>query len=249
MIMAGIQQLLVEYGWPLGEQVGTRVYPITLPEAPALPAVTYQIVGGSSDPGFTNSGPQRLRVQFDCYADQKSGGYRAAYCVRDDLRKLLNGFSGELPNGDYLQSALLIQNIDYFENDARQYRLACEFYIDFNFMDEAFAPSSGSSGSPGSSGPIAALILQDAVSGQLYSITYANGARTITPVSSGTPATSYTLIDASTGLYYSLEMASGAFEVVEVSSSVPGVASIQFTDTATSATVTLAMVSGALTTS
>ena len=47
--------------------IGTRLYPITLPENPTLPAIRYTVVGGMSMPTFETSGMNRWRFQFDCY--------------------------------------------------------------------------------------------------------------------------------------------------------------------------------------
>jgi len=106
-----------------------RLSPVTLPEIPTLPAATYQIVGGSSEPTFQTSGMQKLRVQFDHYGNT----YSDANGLREATRVLLNGYSGTLSDGTVLQKADLIQSVDYFENDARQYRCMSEFYLWFDF--------------------------------------------------------------------------------------------------------------------
>jgi hypothetical protein len=111
---------------------GARVYPVVLPESSTLPATTYQVVGGAQKSTFRSSGPQRRRVQLDFFADYQQGTYDQVIALRDATKLLLNGFVGELPNGFYVTSCLFHQPIDYFNNDARQYRHASEFYFTFN---------------------------------------------------------------------------------------------------------------------
>ena len=127
MFVEGLYNLLA--GDPgLNALVNGRISGLQL-QSDCVPALTYQIVGGSSDPTFTTSGLQKVRVQFDAFA----ASYIAAAQVRDAVRILLNGYQGALSDGTFIQNADLIQNIDFFENDARQYRCASEFYFYFTF--------------------------------------------------------------------------------------------------------------------
>lgn len=101
-----------------------------LPEGATLPATTYQVVGGRSDATLDTSGMQKLRVQFDCRAATADD----AATARDALIAALNGRIGEtLEDGTWLDSAELIQTIDYFDSDSRQFRKGVEFYVNFNF--------------------------------------------------------------------------------------------------------------------
>jgi hypothetical protein len=108
---------------------GSSIFPVTVPESTPMPALTYQIVGGNSMATLNTSGLQKLRMQFDCYGND----YLTAATLRETLRQALNGFVGQLADGTFLQNAELIQNIDFFENDARQFRCMAEFYLFFDF--------------------------------------------------------------------------------------------------------------------
>lgn len=131
MVLAGIVALLTEYGWPLNEKVGNRIYPVLLPEKTAMPAVSYQIVSWTSEPGFQTAGMQKVRVQFDCFGDT----YKQATNVREDMIKLLVGMQGEnLDDGHFLQNTELVQSIDFYEQDARQFRCALELKFLFTFL-------------------------------------------------------------------------------------------------------------------
>ena len=109
--------------------IGTRVYPILLPESPTLPAITYQVTRGNGDPTFETSGLIKLYMQFDCWGKT----YSDAAQLRKALVKLLNGYQGVLSDGTDLQLGQFQQPIDFFEQDARQYRCAVEFYFLFDF--------------------------------------------------------------------------------------------------------------------
>lgn len=106
---------------------GARVFPVILPNATTLPATTYHVVGGSQTPIFGTSGMQRRRVQLDF----RASGYLAANQLRNATIAVLNGFNGALPNGFLIADCWLIQPIDYFDSDARQFRCSAEFYFDF----------------------------------------------------------------------------------------------------------------------
>lgn len=94
----------------------------------ALPALTtMQRVGGSSKQTFDSAGPQKLRVQFDFHA----GSYELAEAAHQALRAALERYQGKLADGTYLQQAVYLQAIDFYDNEPRQFRCACEFYLYF----------------------------------------------------------------------------------------------------------------------
>lgn len=134
MIQTGIFSLIT--GFPgVAALIGTRCYPVTLPENPTLPALRYQFAGGSSEPTFETSGMQKARIQFDAFAETAD----AAIALRDALigtqgSPALNGYRGFLGDGTYLQEAQLVgPGTDYFETDPRQYRCMMEFYLEYTF--------------------------------------------------------------------------------------------------------------------
>lgn len=99
--------------------VGTRVYPIVLPEDPTLPAATYQIVGSSSNPTLTNAGMQKIRLQIDCWGDV----YGDAVTLRDAVATSLDGYQ------DTNVQFLLLSKHDDYDHELLQYRAIIEFYI------------------------------------------------------------------------------------------------------------------------
>ncbi len=142
MILEGLVALIVQAGSGLQAITASRVFPGTLPElegaalgsnGPAI--VFYRIPGSVSDPTLESSGMQRLRVQFDCYAvgTATASGYSAANAVCEALRQLLNGFTGALPNGAWLDNADLVEIRDAYRTAARQYVAEIEFRILYCF--------------------------------------------------------------------------------------------------------------------
>lgn len=97
-----------------------------LPEGAELPALTYQVVGGEEDPTFETAGLARVRVQFDVRAADAD----SARAGRKNLIRVLNGFTGQLPSdGPWVEQIQLIQRLDLFDNDPRQFRKSAEFYV------------------------------------------------------------------------------------------------------------------------
>lgn len=99
--------------------IGTRSYPVILPTAPTLPALTFQIVGSSSYQTLTSAGMQRIRLQIDCWGQS----YASAVTLRDAVVTSLDGYQ------DQDLQMLLLSKVDYFEKDALQYRALVEFYV------------------------------------------------------------------------------------------------------------------------
>lgn len=95
MIEQGIEQRLAADSTIAG-LVGTRIYPLVLPEACQYPAITYQLI--SAVEIYTNDGPLgevRARIQIDTWAKR----YSQAKTVDQAVRASLNGFTGTLPDG------------------------------------------------------------------------------------------------------------------------------------------------------
>ena len=125
---AGLFQLLTANAELLSLQ-GARVFFALVPEAIQLPATTYQPVGGSGRTTFDSSGPQKKRFQFDFRA--KNGP--DAIQLRDATRAALDRFQGALPNGFVVLNILWCSsnNVDY-DNDARNFRICEDYYVNFN---------------------------------------------------------------------------------------------------------------------
>jgi hypothetical protein len=131
MIEAGFITLLLNEP-SISALVGANIKPLILPTNSPIPAITYQIVGGQSTPTLTTIGLQKIRVQLDCWGES----YLHAATVRSALIKFLNLRSAALSDGTYLQSAQLIQPLDFFDEGGELYRCGCEFYLYFNLPSQ-----------------------------------------------------------------------------------------------------------------
>jgi hypothetical protein len=119
--------------------VGERVYPLTLPARAGLPAVVFQTIPaagpltthgdqrGAGDPVPTNTGYQRSRVQFGCWAST----YEDAEALAIELFALLHGFTG--PMGPVtIHSALGDLSQDDYDEDRRLYRRVADFMVSWS---------------------------------------------------------------------------------------------------------------------
>jgi len=77
----------------LSGRIGSRIYPLVVPQDATLPAIAYQVITGSGI--LAHDGPTSLnnkRVQFACVG----ATYAAAADLADALAALLRGFKGQL---------------------------------------------------------------------------------------------------------------------------------------------------------
>lgn len=229
MILSGIQSLLASNAG-IAALASNRIYPVLMPESLDLStygAVTYHVVGGSSDPTFTTSGMQKLRVQFDCFGST----FKQANLIREAIRLAINGYSGTLNDGTTLQWAELIQPIDHFENDARQYRCSSEYYLHFCFHDTSIPAA------------ISGLVLTDSVTAQTVTLYVANAQLQVASGGSN-PYANPVFLDSVTSSPYTLSVANGLYQVATGGSG--GVAYIGFMDVIQQSLFQLSVASGQL---
>lgn len=73
----------------LGSKIGTRAYPLSLPQPAVLPAVTFRSFAGTRE--YAHDGDQSLsrhRIQLSCWA----GTYDEARKLAEDLTAALDGW-------------------------------------------------------------------------------------------------------------------------------------------------------------
>jgi hypothetical protein len=127
--MTGLFQLLSTEP-TISALVADRVYPVVLPTEPTLPCITYQIVGGSSEPTLTDTGLQKVRLQIDCWGL----AYPDADAVRAAVVKFLaNKAATTLSDGTYLQGVTYISPLDFYASGDELFRLGAEFYLFYYF--------------------------------------------------------------------------------------------------------------------
>jgi hypothetical protein len=109
--------------------IGTRLYPLNLPQNPTYPAATYQRITsqltttGQSEPGDLED----ALYQFDAYATSHSGAKALAGALRADL----SGYKGDM--GGVEVDAIHFQNeYDFWGAEAGVWRVTLEFRFLFN---------------------------------------------------------------------------------------------------------------------
>lgn len=128
--MATIEEGL--YSWvatnsPLNTLIGTRFYPLELPQSPTYPAIVYRLVGDDL-PFAYGSNPGDLmtaRYQFDCHGLT----FSAARGLAQTLRVQLNGFTG-------VMGAVTVQKVQYLGENQQlaTYLDQPVIPVDFRFM-------------------------------------------------------------------------------------------------------------------
>ena len=109
----------------LGGLIGTRLYPLKLPQDPTVPAMTFQWISGQRAHAADGAvGLASPRVQFDCWAET----YLEVESVFEALRKRLDGFRGTA-GASRVQGAFFETERDDYEDEARLYRRSADFFI------------------------------------------------------------------------------------------------------------------------
>lgn len=115
--------------------VGTRIYPVMLPQKPTLPALTYQTI--STVPDYVLAGPSGLvakRVQINCWATREwaAPGYTDAQNIATAVRNALDGYSGIWPGGVEIVRAKRDNQHDDFEPEGMYDRTILDFIVHYH---------------------------------------------------------------------------------------------------------------------
>lgn len=105
--------------------VGTRVYPVVLPQDPIYPAIRYQQLAGSREPTMgSNNGLVNTTVQIDSYSES----YAQARQVAEEVRSALQRFRGTVA-GVVIEGAFVEGPLDVFEDQIKKYRVQQDFTV------------------------------------------------------------------------------------------------------------------------
>lgn len=126
----------------ISDLVGTRIHPLTLPQNPTLPAITFQWISGTRSHHYQGpDGLSRPRIQFDCYAST----YLEMEELSEALRARMDGFSGIIGDLETLsvQGIFFDSERDFYEDGADQgtgsgaglYRRSVDYFV--NYTEEA----------------------------------------------------------------------------------------------------------------
>ncbi len=107
--------------------VGSRIYPMRLPQNPALPAVVFQRISAPPD-GLTidgRAGRVPIRLQLSLWA-QTYDGARALMAAVDAR---LDGYSGSNGDGTALRLVALKNMSDDYEPETGLYRVIADYRV------------------------------------------------------------------------------------------------------------------------
>lgn len=114
---------------------GSRVYPFDLPQGASPPAITYRVIpgvgplvthGDLQDGSGARSRFERVRVQFDCWADSWLGAERLA----DELLHVVHGFRGSWGDVE-VGSCLKESDLDVRDPDVGTYRRIVDVMVQY----------------------------------------------------------------------------------------------------------------------
>ena len=129
MLESALVAELTKTGTTLYGLVGSRIYPLRLPQGATLPAIRYQRI---STPRYhAMGGDSNLsspRMQLDIFAET----YGSAKAVSEALRKKLQNFSGTMGTTSVNVSNVAVLLLDQSENteeDTKHTRIRMDFSI------------------------------------------------------------------------------------------------------------------------
>jgi len=104
--------------------VGSRIYPLVMPQNPTYPAVVYSRVSRVYEKDLLGTAWNQSRVQFSVYAKE----YLEAKRVAEQLRAAFRDYKGEI-NGINVMLADVTNEIDLYEPDKALYHVLVDILI------------------------------------------------------------------------------------------------------------------------
>lgn len=105
--------------------VSTRIYPVTLPQNPTLPCITYMVVTTPVIHTMEGRSAPKTIFQLDCWAETALG----AHTLADAVETVLDNYSGTMNSADVVSGSLLINRQDIYEEDVENYRVSLDFSL------------------------------------------------------------------------------------------------------------------------
>ena len=105
--------------------IGSRVYPLKMPQKPTLPAVSYQRIDGPRESAIASDmGMAHPRMQVDCWASTYAGVKAVATQVRAALQRWSDAAASPV-----VLDSLLESDQDLYEAEVEIYRVSMDFII------------------------------------------------------------------------------------------------------------------------
>lgn len=106
-------------------EIGTRLYPVKLPQAVTYPALSYQQIGGTTERHLQGRSTLKwARLQVDAWAPTIA----AAQTIADAVADALDGYRGQAGN-ILITDSWQDSRSDGYEDDAEIHRTTLDFQI------------------------------------------------------------------------------------------------------------------------
>jgi hypothetical protein len=102
--------------------VSVRVYPLSLPQHPTMPAIVYQRLSGAERLGSTQI--REARYQLSCWGST----YASSQAVATQVRAALEGW-GVGGAGVFVRMARVVNELDDYEPDENLYRVVTDVML------------------------------------------------------------------------------------------------------------------------
>jgi hypothetical protein len=106
-----------------GALVGTRIYPVFLPQNPTYPALTYQRISNTAQSGSTAL--RQSRWQVNCYASTYIGAQALAAAVKAELEEWTD--TDQTP---MVKMCQVVNEIDDYDDEVDVHRVIVDVMID-----------------------------------------------------------------------------------------------------------------------
>jgi len=112
----------------LTDLVGTRIYPLVMPDKPQYPAVTFHVIASSSEKGST-SDPAMMKCIVQVTAWDKT--LLGARTVADQIRKALDRYRNVTLNGVKVDDCIFEGDQDLYDPEPKIFYVPVTFRLHF----------------------------------------------------------------------------------------------------------------------
>lgn len=106
--------------------IGTRYYPLKMPQVPTLPLIVYTKVSGPRLHDMDGSSIAEPRFQIDSWADT----YVGAKALANAVRERLDSYTGPVGSpADTVHFAYLLNEQDLYDDESKYWRVSMDFEI------------------------------------------------------------------------------------------------------------------------
>jgi hypothetical protein len=104
----------------------TGIFPVQMPEGTPLPALVYSQISGEGNPSYDGANSlHQCRISFGCYGSSYGDSKRLQRAVR----QLLEGFHATLSDGTPVDNAVLVLELDAFEDAPFSFNAPIDFLL------------------------------------------------------------------------------------------------------------------------